>query len=373
MSSLPPLSEDILSLLCSTLDQLPDPGFVVDLSGRIIGWNRRLETFSGVSREEMMGKDGTACGTVFYGDCRPPLVDLMLPSRTPPDMSQYAILTRDSGVVYAEVHLPCIRGGSGGPVVAKAAVVTDRSGTVIGGIESLTDISTQQQAIEGLLSANANLHLVNRVVRHDIMNELTIVLGYLDLAGESVTDPDLQGDLARVGLGARQIQRRIDLTREIRSHGTALPCWQHLSDVVAAALHESRSGVPSVRIRGGAVHLFADPLFVRVITTLLAYTSQRRGDMVELWTEECGDHLCIIYTDNGEGIQEYEKEKIFGGNYDTVRGYGLFLDREVLAVTGISLQETGDPDRGARFEMVAPAGAYRLGTGPDVPVSYQNR
>lgn len=364
MSSPLPSSEDILSLLCSTLDQLPDPGFVVNLSGRIIGWNRRLETLSGVSREEMVGKDGTACGTTFYGDARPPLVNLMLPSRIPPDLSLYAILEQDSGAVSAEVHLPCIRGGAGGQVIAKAAVVTDLSGTVIGGIESLTDISTQQQAIVGLLSANANLHLVNRVIRHDILNELTIVLGYLDLAGESITDPDVQGDLARAGHGARQIQQRIELTREIRFHGTALPFWQQLEGAIAAALRNSCSGVPSVTVGGGTVHIFADPLFSRVITTLLAHTCQRGGDGVELWTEEHGDYLRIIYADNGEGIPEYEKERIFDGTYDNVRGYGLFLDREVLAVTGISLQETGDLGDGARFEMVVPAGAYRTSTGP---------
>jgi signal transduction histidine kinase len=365
MSSLLPSSEDILSLLCSTIDQLPDPGFVVERSGLIIGWNRRLETLSGVSRDDMVGMDGTACGIPFYGDERPPLVDLMLPSRTPPDLSSYAILEQDQGAISAEVHLPCIRGGAGCLVIAKTAVVTDCSGAVIGGIETLTDISTQRSTIKHLLSANANLQQANRVVRHDIMNELTIVLGYLNLAGESVTDPEVQGDLTRACLGARQIQQLIEFTHEIRYHGTVLPFWQQLDEVVAVAVKNSASGVPTVTVRGGAVSLLADSLLVRVISTLLADTCQRRGNLVELWTEEHGDHLCIIYTDDGNGIQEYEKERIFGENFDKMRGYGLFLDREILAVTGITLRETGDPDRGARFEMVVPAGAYRIITGSE--------
>ncbi|WP_158303609.1 ATP-binding protein [Methanosphaerula palustris] len=348
------------------IDQLPDPGFVVERSGRIIGWNRRLETLSGVSRDDMVGMDGTACGILFYGDERPPLVDLILPSRTPPDLIPYAILELDPGAVSAEVHLPCLRGGAGGLVLAKTAVVTDRSGAVIGGIETLTDISAQRSAIERLLSANANLQQANRVVRHDIMNELTIVLGYLNLAGESVTDPEVQGDLARASLGARQIQQLIEFTREIRSHGTVLPSWQQLDKVVAAALKNSTSCVPTVTVRGDAVRLLADSLLVRVISTLLTDTYQRGGNLVELWTEEHGDHLCIIYTDDGDGIPEYEKERIFGENFDKVRGYGLFLDREILAVTGITLRETGDPDRGAHFEIVVPAGAYRILTGQEV-------
>jgi hypothetical protein len=41
-------------------------------------------------------------------------------------------------------------------------------------------------------------------------------------------------------------------------------------------------------------------------------------------------------------------------------GYGLFLIREILAITGISIVETGEPGKGARFEITIPTGAYRF-------------
>jgi len=359
MSSSPLSSERLLSLLCSTLDLLPDPVFVVDRTGHVIGWNRHLELLSGISSEEMEGKNGTGCGVPFYGDERPVLVDHLLPVSSRPDMSLYAVLEEDDRSIYAEVYLPSIRGGAGGQVIAKAAVVMDPSGAVIGGIESLTDISTQRRSIEGLLTASANLNKVNRLVRHDIMNELTIVLGYIDLASESVSDAGVQGDLARAAHGAQQIQQRIEFTREVRNHGATLPLWHKLGDTVTAALHETQSCVPSVTVRDGTVQVFGDPLFLRVIITLLASTCQRGGNSIELWTEDQGDHLRIIYTDNGEGIPAREKERIFDGNYSDKSGYGLFFDREILAVTGITLQETGNPDDGARFEFVVPAGMFR--------------
>jgi hypothetical protein len=42
---------------------------------------------------------------------------------------------------------------------------------------------------------------------------------------------------------------------------------------------------------------------------------------------------------------------------------GLFLAREILAITGIAICETGEPGAGARFEMTVPAGAYRITPG----------
>jgi len=43
-----------------------------------------------------------------------------------------------------------------------------------------------------------------------------------------------------------------------------------------------------------------------------------------------------------------------------VSGLGLFLSREILAITGITITETGKPGTGARFEILVPKGAWRL-------------
>jgi hypothetical protein len=39
---------------------------------------------------------------------------------------------------------------------------------------------------------------------------------------------------------------------------------------------------------------------------------------------------------------------------------GLFLTREILGITGISIVENGDFGKGARFEMHIPRGTYRM-------------
>jgi signal transduction histidine kinase len=54
------------------------------------------------------------------------------------------------------------------------------------------------------------------------------------------------------------------------------------------------------------------------------------------------------------------KEKIFDRRYEEKKGMGLFLSREILSITGISIRETGEPGTGARFEIFVPEGTYRF-------------
>jgi hypothetical protein len=35
------------------------------------------------------------------------------------------------------------------------------------------------------------------------------------------------------------------------------------------------------------------------------------------------------------------------------------LNKEILAITGITIAETGEPGKGARFEMTVPEGEWR--------------
>jgi len=54
-----------------------------------------------------------------------------------------------------------------------------------------------------------------------------------------------------------------------------------------------------------------------------------------------------------------KKKKFFSKEYGNHTGLGLFLAREICSVTGITLKESGEPGKRARFELLVPAGSYR--------------
>jgi signal transduction histidine kinase len=70
--------------------------------------------------------------------------------------------------------------------------------------------------------------------------------------------------------------------------------------------------------------------------------------------------LTLIFEDDRAGIPNGEKEKIFQRGFGKNTGLGLFLCREILSITGITIKETGEPGKGERFEIVVPQGFYRF-------------
>jgi sensor histidine kinase regulating citrate/malate metabolism len=82
--------------------------------------------------------------------------------------------------------------------------------------------------------------------------------------------------------------------------------------------------------------------------------------VIQFSYRENGNKLTIIYEDNGVGIDPEIKKRLFMRGNGLIHGYGLFLIREILAITGISIIETGEHGKGARFEISLPTGIYRF-------------
>ncbi len=71
------------------------------------------------------------------------------------------------------------------------------------------------------------------------------------------------------------------------------------------------------------------------------------------------EHRVLVCEDDGDGVPAEEKEKIFERGFGKNTGLGLSLSREILSITGITISETGEPGKGARFEMTVPKAAWR--------------
>jgi signal transduction histidine kinase len=67
----------------------------------------------------------------------------------------------------------------------------------------------------------------------------------------------------------------------------------------------------------------------------------------------------LIIEDDGVGIPAGDKSRIFERGFGKNTGLGLFLTKEILAITGITIRETGIPGSGARFEITVPKGTWR--------------
>jgi len=109
--------------------------------------------------------------------------------------------------------------------------------------------------------------------------------------------------------------------------------------------------------------VFADKLIGKVFSNLIDNTVRhgRHATQIHVWAETHDDNIVIFLGDNGIGIPPSEKEIIFDHGFGSNTGLGLFLAREILSITGITIAETGEPGKGARFEMTVPKGMWRIG------------
>jgi len=210
-----------------------------------------------------------------------------------------------------------------------------------------------------LAVANRKLNLMSSITRHDILNQLTILLGNLCFAQEAGSGQDISEYLGRVQSAADRIRRQIEFTRDYTDLGVRSPEWQRVTDAIRM---EGLHGLP-VDNEAGDLVVYADPMLATVFSNLMDNTI-RHGESatrVRVWyrPEENGD-LTLVWQDDGVGVPADEKERIFNRGVGKNTGLGLFLIREILGITGISITETGEPGKGARFEMLVPRGAYRV-------------
>ncbi len=216
---------------------------------------------------------------------------------------------------------------------------------------------------EGTLKeANRKLHLLSSITRHDILNKVSVMLGNLEHAKTQSQDPTMAGYIAKLESAAMAIKEQIEFTRVYQDLGSHEPQWHKLDQVI------SRLQVPpvlSVHADLPHVEIFADPIFNKIFYNFLD-NAIRHGQKVRtimVSTHEGPQGLVISWEDDGVGIPAHEKEKIFSKEYGKHTGLGLFLAAEICSVTGITIQETGEPGKGARFEMLVPPGSYRFTSG----------
>lgn len=224
------------------------------------------------------------------------------------------------------------------------------------------DISRWVRTIDALEQANRKMSRLTGIIRHDIKNKLTGVLGYLELSKESTSDPALIEFLCRAESSAMAIRHQVDFTKDYENLGSTAPSWVNVSSIIADVQKRLDPVAITLSDQSGGISIYADTLVPEVMVVLLD-NSLHHGDhvtVIRISGHITADGLALVYEDDGVGIPDEHKEKIFNRVVGKGSGIGLFLAREILSITGITIKENGIPGRGARFEISVPQSGYRI-------------
>jgi signal transduction histidine kinase len=226
---------------------------------------------------------------------------------------------------------------------------------------------TPQEAVvrlqRELAFAQNKLQVVGSVTRHDILNQMTAIMGYNEILLSAIEDEKLRHFLTIEHNAAEKMRRIFAYSKVYQLAGTEPPRWQKLDGIVNLACDEAELKSVPVKQETGPVSLFSEPQFIKVFSYLFD-NSVRHGKTtteIRLTLNPGISESVLVVEDNGSGIAQESRERIFDHGFGKYTGWGLYVARHVLEANGMTIRENGVPGKGARFEIVIPNERIRIG------------
>jgi PAS domain S-box-containing protein len=340
------------------------PIFVIDRNHQVVYWNKAMSACTGVKAKEVIGTSQHWKG--FYSAEHPCLADLVVDgaydniAKVYPDIASRSRLLDGA---YEAVNFFPSMGEQGKWLHFTASPVYDTRQNIIAALETIIDITDLKLAEETIKSANIKLNALTKITRHDIINQLTILLGYVEFLEQTLPkDIVIRKHAEKIKNSARTIQDLIAFTREYQNLGMELARWHSLDHLVYKAMETANARSLKLTMDPTPVSIYADPMIGRVFDNLVD-NSIRYGEKVSeirVSFDESDGAGKIVFEDNGKGIPASQKTRIFSKGAGKTPGVGLFISKEILGYHDISIQETGEPGKGARFEILVPRARYTV-------------
>jgi PAS domain S-box-containing protein len=224
------------------------------------------------------------------------------------------------------------------------------------------DVTDRKIAQDSLLQSNKKLNLLSSITRHDVLNQITILLAYLDLLKKKNNEPALVPFIEKQVEATQAIRSQIVFTKEYQDVGVKAPQWQNVAEKIRSAKNLRKCEFVSWEDGLNRLEIFADPLLEKVFFNLISNSLMHGERVSKIFFSSIiqGNSVVLVYEDDGVGISEKDKKKIFEHGYGKNTGFGLFLSREILSITGLTITETGKQGEGARFEILLPSTTHRF-------------
>ncbi len=328
-------------LLASIVDSTQDAiiGIGEDLS--IISWNNGAERMLGYNREDMLGKNVTMLHPMDSKDNYLTFLETILQGET---VNQY------------ETQQVC----KNGTIIDASFTIShifDKEKKCLGISVIIRDITEQKSIETALKNAKEKLNILSSITRHDILNQLQALDIFTDLLTKNrhLEEKELEY-LRYIDVCSRNIREHINFSKDYQDLGDNAPIWQHIETIVKMAAVDNIPESVQLSIQTSDYEVFADSMLMMVFFNLID-NSKRHGKHVtkitiSLFPDKNGGVL--VYEDDGVGVAESMKSDIFDKGVGENSGLGLFLVREILAITNLCIKETGKEGHGVRFEIIIP-------------------
>ncbi|NLV26614.1 MAG: HAMP domain-containing histidine kinase [Methanomicrobiales archaeon] len=237
--------------------------------------------------------------------------------------------------------------------------------------EYIAEIETQKNSLENelflrekaeksLASANKRLTQLSQITRHDVLNQVTSLQLYLGLIPDLEDRSEISVYAERALNVVKKITQLLSFTYDNEKIGEDGAIWQNIGEILDQSQAEF-SGRITIIHSCQNLEIKTDRLIKKVFYNLIDNTIRHGKTADRIWVSfEENDSGSIVYQDNGIGIPDDEKKKIFNRGYGKGTGIGMAFIKEVLESNDIQIIENGTLGHGVRFEIIIPKDHYRI-------------
>ena len=280
------------------------------------------------------------------------------------DSAVDAALAVPAAIVEETVAVIVVRSATveefGDEYVRPMEILASHAATAISNIRSRERLERARQDIE---TKKEMIELYDRLLRHDLGNDLQVITGFSEALVDMIEDDDRAHYAERIHEAARSssdlIQRVGDLVSTLE--GEEEPEPRDLASILERTVSEVRTGYDDITVEFDPAEfeytVYAGELLGSVFTNLLsnAVVHNEEPVTVRTYVEETADGIVVGFADDGEGVDPSIRDELFEmgrkGPDSGGSGFGLGFVRALTESYGGDVTVRESDRGGADFRV----------------------
>jgi len=341
--------EQKLLILSKAIENNPASIVITSRDGNIVYVNPKFVTLTGYSVEEVIGQNPS----------------VLQSGLTPPEIFKDLWRALSAGKEWRGIFTNKKKNGELYTEEALISPITNEEGVITHYVAVKEDITARLEAERKKEMYQKELELFSSLLRHDLTNDAQIILVNIGLL-QNLKERTIYESKENLEIMNSALTRMINLLKMIKEpigdadqeFITMLETVCEECKSVSSNLEISINTTPEIRgLRIGRA-AFLPVVFTNLIRNSVSYCGSH--PIVKISLAINGPNLEIDVTDNGPGVPETIREKLFQKGVSTSGGgYGLYLSKAIMRIYNSSIDLVQTPEsKGATFRLIIPLSMF---------------
>ncbi len=227
--------------------------------------------------------------------------------------------------------------------------------------ETQNKLEIAREEIKRRKEAEERESFLHSLLRHDVRNKSQIVQGYLELSKDYDLPEEVEDWLSKAEEATKNGIKIIEKVRTLRElteeeEKSEVDICSLIQEVIDKRGHVSESINIELECQKEGIKVKGGPILEELFSNLIENAVDHADcDKIRIYVKEGEDKNTVLFEDNGKGISDEDKEKIFEKGFKDKEtggsGLGLYLVKEIAKNYGGTVEVKDSKLGGARFDI----------------------